>query len=107
MGCVCRRVSGILFQHFKYIFKGFKKPITNSIANIIYSWVSKKSLYFQAVRTSSIGGEPIMEGTQVMFNLWAINNDPREWNNPESFDPSRWLDESGNCIEGQYKLIEY
>jgi len=54
----------------------------------------------KAIRTSSIGGKNIVEGTQVMFNLWAVNNDPREWEDPEAFNPRRWLDEEGKCIEG-------
>ena len=52
----------------------------------------------KATKTSSIAGYPISKGTKVLFNIWAINNDPREWVDPHLFNPHRWIDSQGNCV---------
>ena len=44
------------------------------------------------------GGQNIPQGTQVLFNQWAIHHDEREWKNPELFKPERWLEEDGSLI---------
>ena len=38
---------------------------------------------------------------QVVFNLWGINHDPNEWDAPDTFNPHRWLDAEGKCVEGR------
>ncbi|XP_077551678.1 cytochrome P450 2C38-like [Haemaphysalis longicornis] len=38
----------------------------------------------------------IAKGTAVLLNLWAVNNDPAHWKEPERFDPSRFLGEDGS-----------
>ncbi|KAH8882222.1 cytochrome P450 [Thozetella sp. PMI_491] len=46
------------------------------------------------IRDDEYLGYKIPKGAQVMCNVWALNNDPERYPNPEVFDPTRWaLDE--------------
>ncbi|XP_077998822.1 cytochrome P450 2U1-like [Glandiceps talaboti] len=46
----------------------------------------------------SIRGYCIPKNTMVMTNIWGVHMDEREWNDPNKFDPGRFLDESGNVV---------
>lgn len=52
-------------------------------------------LAHKATKDSSIAGVKIQKGTQVMFNLWACHHDEKHWENPNKFNPYRWLNEDG------------
>ena len=36
--------------------------------------------------------------TAVLINLWAVMHDPKIWERPEEFDPSRFLTEDGQKV---------
>lgn len=38
-----------------------------------------------------LGGYCIPSKTRVFFNVWAIQNDPKIWENPEDFIPERFM----------------
>lgn len=38
-----------------------------------------------------IGGYKITPGTRLIVNVWKIQRDPRIWEDPESFNPDRFL----------------
>ncbi|XP_077993225.1 cytochrome P450 2U1-like [Glandiceps talaboti] len=44
----------------------------------------------------TLHGYSIPENTTVFANLWAVHMDGTEWEDPEIFDPERFLDENGN-----------
>ncbi|KAM7408227.1 hypothetical protein PAMA_002089 [Pampus argenteus] len=44
---------------------------------------------------TSIMGYTIPKNTVIFINQWSINHDPARWANPETFDPVRFLDETG------------
>ncbi|XP_052704595.1 steroid 17-alpha-hydroxylase/17,20 lyase-like [Crassostrea angulata] len=44
---------------------------------------------------SQIGGYDVPKGTTVLVNFWALHHDPKQWKDPEQFDPHRFLDENG------------
>uniref|UniRef100_A0A8C4NBH6 Steroid 21-hydroxylase n=1 Tax=Eptatretus burgeri TaxID=7764 RepID=A0A8C4NBH6_EPTBU len=48
-----------------------------------------------AMRDTIVGGYSIPCGTQVIVNMWAVHHDERQWENPEVFDPGRFLDVDG------------
>ncbi|KAF7814029.1 cytochrome P450 71A1-like [Senna tora] len=38
-----------------------------------------------------VGGYDIPKGTQVLVNVWSIGRDPSVWNNPNEFEPERFI----------------
>ncbi|XP_066552840.1 cytochrome P450 1B1 [Amia ocellicauda] len=44
---------------------------------------------------TSILGYHIPKETIVFINQWSVNHDPQKWADPGTFDPTRFLDESG------------
>ncbi len=50
---------------------------------------------------AELGGYKIPKNTRIIFNLYAQNNDPKYWENPEKFDPNRFLDENGVLKKGK------
>ncbi|XP_070567861.1 cytochrome P450 2U1-like [Ptychodera flava] len=43
-------------------------------------------------------GYTIPKGTMVMSNLWAVHMDKENWERPEEFNPSRFLDDNGEIV---------
>lgn len=44
----------------------------------------------EATETVTLGGYEIPAGTQLMLPQWVLHRDDRFWDDPETFDPSRW-----------------
>lgn len=55
----------------------------------------------KAVQNDTINGKSVPKGAQVLTNIWSCHNDTRHWENPEEFNPLRWLDENG-----EYHLLK-
>ncbi|XP_070567859.1 cytochrome P450 2U1-like [Ptychodera flava] len=49
----------------------------------------------------TIYGYTIPKGTMVMSNLWAVHMDEESWEQPEKFDPSRFLDDNGKIVNSE------
>ncbi|XP_028416190.1 steroid 17-alpha-hydroxylase/17,20 lyase-like [Dendronephthya gigantea] len=49
----------------------------------------------KTLRDTTIKEYQIPRDTKILLNMWYVNNDPQEWNEPLSFNPDRFLDESG------------
>jgi cytochrome P450 len=46
----------------------------------------------EAVRNTTIGGQPIGKGTTVLLSPWVIHRDRRWFDEPDAFRPERWAD---------------
>uniref|UniRef100_A0A672QQQ2 Cytochrome P450 1A n=1 Tax=Sinocyclocheilus grahami TaxID=75366 RepID=A0A672QQQ2_SINGR len=44
---------------------------------------------------TSVNGYPIPKDTIIFINQWSLNHDPTKWDQPEEFNPQRFLDEDG------------
>lgn len=44
----------------------------------------------RAVRDTKVGAHPVPAGTTVLMSPWAMHRDPRYFERPDEFDPSRW-----------------
>ncbi|GAB2222464.1 hypothetical protein Drorol1_Dr00013686 [Drosera rotundifolia] len=52
-----------------------------------------------------VGGYRVPRGTMLVVNVWAIQNDPEVWDQPEKFKPERF--EDVDMIKFAYKLIPF
>ena len=59
-----------------------------------------------AAQDVDVCGYRIPQGAFIFGNQWAVHHDPRVWDNPEEFKPSRFLDESGKA-ELRSELIPF
>lgn len=42
----------------------------------------------------TLGGYELQAGTQLMCPQWVLHRDERFWDDPETFDPGRWMEET-------------
>lgn len=57
------------------------------------------SLHRAAACDTTIGGYHVPAGTLVVPNMWSLNNNPKEWDNPARFDPTRFLTADGKKVD--------
>uniref|UniRef100_UPI00358F504C steroid 17-alpha-hydroxylase/17,20 lyase-like isoform X1 n=1 Tax=Myxine glutinosa TaxID=7769 RepID=UPI00358F504C len=48
-----------------------------------------------ALTNTTLGGFHIARGTRVLVNLYALHHDPTAWDDPEQFQPGRFLSSDG------------
>ncbi|XP_058506727.1 steroid 17-alpha-hydroxylase/17,20 lyase [Solea solea] len=51
-----------------------------------------------ALSDTSIGDFTVRKGSRVIINLWSLHHDEKEWDNPELFDPGRFLNSEGTGV---------
>ncbi len=47
----------------------------------------------QAMQDCELAGYPIPAGSGVFMSQWVMHRDPRYFDNPEEFEPDRWVDD--------------
>ena len=50
------------------------------------------SLPRETTRDVTFGDHVVPEGSEVLVGVYSIHHDDRFWNDPDAFDPSRWVD---------------
>jgi len=55
----------------------------------------------------TIQGFKIPKDTQIMANFWAIDNDLNLWDNPQEFNPNRFLSKDKNRFNKPVYLIPF
>ncbi|XP_040891246.1 cytochrome P450 2U1 [Toxotes jaculatrix] len=60
------------------------------------------SIPHMASKTTEFRGYTIPKGTVILANLWSVHRDPTLWDDPDSFIPSRFLDDEGNLLRKEY-----
>ncbi|OAE30212.1 hypothetical protein AXG93_4295s1680 [Marchantia polymorpha subsp. ruderalis] len=56
---------------------------------------------------TKVAGYDIPANTRVILNLYAIGRDPKVWENPLKFDPSRFLNSSINVKGQHYEVLPF
>ncbi|XP_042369694.1 cytochrome P450 2U1, partial [Plectropomus leopardus] len=51
-----------------------------------------------ASETTEFRGYTIPKGTVIVPNLWSVHRDPTLWDDPDTFNPERFLDDEGNLL---------
>ncbi|KAM3623677.1 uncharacterized protein V6R79_014196 [Siganus canaliculatus] len=51
-----------------------------------------------ASETTEFRGYTIPKGTVVLPNLWSVHRDPTVWDDPDTFNPTRFLDNEGKLL---------
>ncbi|GJF24106.1 cytochrome P450 [Streptomyces flaveolus] len=52
----------------------------------------------KCVQDTELGGHLIPAGTEVLYSIYAVHHDPKTYDNPEAFDPDRWLPERAKQV---------
>ncbi|MFD5452977.1 cytochrome P450 [Streptomyces sp. NPDC127100] len=52
----------------------------------------------KCVQDTELGGHLIPAGTEVLYSIYAVHHDPKTYDNPEAFDPDRWLPERARQV---------
>ncbi|XP_041640293.1 cytochrome P450 2U1 [Cheilinus undulatus] len=55
-----------------------------------------------ASQTTEFRGYTIPKGTVVVPNLWSVHRDPTVWDDPDTFNPARFLDDEGHLLRREY-----
>nr|XP_043617005.1 flavonoid 3',5'-hydroxylase 1-like [Erigeron canadensis] len=50
----------------------------------------------------TVGGYTVPEGATIFVNVWAIQRDPRHWEDPSEFNPDRFLNCNGSTEKWDY-----
>lgn len=61
----------------------------------------------RAESDQEVKGHMIPKGTQVIINVWAIGRDPSIWNNPDAFEPERFLHQKTDFKGSDFELIPF
>ncbi|MBN3303132.1 CP2U1 protein, partial [Amia calva] len=60
------------------------------------------SIPHMASETTTFQGYTIPKGAVIVPNLWSVHRDASVWENPDDFNPSRFLDENGCIVKKEF-----
>lgn len=61
----------------------------------------------KALQDVEIAGFTVPKGAQVLVNLWAMGRDSSTWENPDSFEPERFLGSEIDVKGRDFELIPF
>ncbi|XP_033630841.1 cytochrome P450 1A1-like [Asterias rubens] len=78
-----------------------KLPLTEACLHEVlrYSSVVPFTIPHTTTRDTHLNGYPIPKDTVIFVNLYSINQDPTVWQNPEEFNPRRFLTADGGSVD--------
>ncbi|EGG20161.1 cytochrome P450 family protein [Cavenderia fasciculata] len=99
----CKELDGVLGDRLPTLADKSNLPYANAIIKESLRRFSVAPLGVPHIATedTEIRGYTIRKGDQIIQNLYATGLSPKEWNNPEVFDPSRFLNNDSN----KYKTV--
>ncbi|XP_071477261.1 cytochrome P450 2U1-like [Diadema antillarum] len=59
------------------------------------------------IKDAVLGGYDIPKGTVIIPNIWAVHHEPSLWENPDQFNPERFLDKETNKVRLRDELIPF
>ncbi|CAG2112543.1 unnamed protein product, partial [Medioppia subpectinata] len=84
-------------------------PYTQAVINEVFRW--KTILPLNLMRShpedAYILGHFIPKNTRIMANIWAVHYDPKVWDNPDQFNPNRFLTPDGKHLIKTEALIPF
>ncbi|KAM3920799.1 cytochrome P450 2F2-like [Leptodactylus fuscus] len=78
-------------------------PYTDAVIHEVqrYASIVANSLPHATLRDIKFKGYTIPKDTQIITFLHSALYDKKYWNNPEEFNPERFLDENGKCVKNE------
>jgi len=96
-----------LWSELRQVLNG-RKPTAQDLSRLSYAGrVVKEAMRLyppawaivrKSLQQCEIGGYRVPAGSTVMMNQWVMHRDPRYYDQPERFNPDRWLDERAKAI---------
>ena len=76
-------------------------PYTNAVVEECYRKTSlaHSGVPHQALADLRVGEYVIPKGTTIVQNLYGVHHDPKLWDNPEEFNPNRFVTHCNVLIE--------
>lgn len=62
-------------------------------------------VFHESSKDCTVGGYDIPSGTMLLMNLWAMQNDPKNWEDPKTFKPDRFRGLQGS--RDGFKLMPF
>ncbi|XP_037546340.1 cytochrome P450 2U1 [Nematolebias whitei] len=60
------------------------------------------SVPHMASETTEFRGYTVPKGTVLLPNLYSVHRDPRVWDDPDTFNPERFLDDEGQLLRKEF-----
>ncbi|XP_071722749.1 cytochrome P450 81Q32-like [Rutidosis leptorrhynchoides] len=62
-------------------------------------------VFHESRKDCTVGGYHVPSGTMLLMNVWAMHNDPKNWEEAKKFKPERFIGLEGSTIG--YKLMPF